>query len=379
MTGVRVTRPPWQRVREELRAPEVAEWLGLEKARERGKWACPVCNGSDPLHAYPEPGRGFYCWGGCGGKAYSVIDLAAAALNVEPAEACQQLASWAGIIAVDAPPAVQRRRRAPRPSRPAFGPPGRSQAVESPPAPSPEALRARGEVYQAFLHYGRLTERGAGYLAGRGLDPEAAGGYGFRSLDGPGSWREVAQQLARFYSLSDLAAAGLHPLPFAGRAPALLIPYWGFGCRLDAIRFRNLGEGGAKYLTLAGNPPSVPFQARDLATLEEGGELHVTEGELDAWTLRAVGLRAIGLPGTGFVWRRAWNAHVRRAGRLVLWPDPDEPGDRAAGRFAATLQAAFGRAWLEAHGRRVDLETDVNEVHQRGMLAGIVEAADWRR
>ena len=85
---------PWDLVRE-LRAPAVAEFLGLIPARQRHKYECPVHGGSDSLHAYPEPGRGFYCFG-CG-QAFSTIDMAAAVWNVNAAQACERLARTFGI------------------------------------------------------------------------------------------------------------------------------------------------------------------------------------------------------------------------------------------------------------------------------------------
>ena len=45
-----------------------AELLGLEPARERHKYACPVHGGSDSLHAYQGAGSGFYCGASCGDR-----------------------------------------------------------------------------------------------------------------------------------------------------------------------------------------------------------------------------------------------------------------------------------------------------------------------
>lgn len=84
---------PWADVN--LSAPaRVAEILELPRSPHGGRkrW-CPFCGGRNfsPLK------RAFYCYSGCGGKAYSNVDTAARHWGMDPAEACRRLAGELGI------------------------------------------------------------------------------------------------------------------------------------------------------------------------------------------------------------------------------------------------------------------------------------------
>lgn len=102
-------RLPWDRVREEISAPAVADFIGLEKGKEPHKWGpCPSCGSSETpaLHAYPESGQGFFCFS-CG-NAWTVIDMAAAVWKIPSPEACEWLARAFGIpVEGDAPVALE--------------------------------------------------------------------------------------------------------------------------------------------------------------------------------------------------------------------------------------------------------------------------------
>ncbi|HWK90408.1 MAG TPA: toprim domain-containing protein, partial [Longimicrobium sp.] len=80
----------------------MAEILELPKSPHGGrKHGCPFCGGRNfaPLK------RAWYCYSGCGGKAYSNVDTAARHWGMEAAEACLRLADALGIPWVDhAPP-----------------------------------------------------------------------------------------------------------------------------------------------------------------------------------------------------------------------------------------------------------------------------------
>jgi hypothetical protein len=91
---------PWGEVN--LSAPgRVAEILELRKSPHGGRkrW-CPFCGGRNfaPLK------RAFYCYSGCGGKAYSAVDTAARVWGTDAAEACRRLAGALGIACADADP-----------------------------------------------------------------------------------------------------------------------------------------------------------------------------------------------------------------------------------------------------------------------------------
>ncbi|HEX2189309.1 MAG TPA: hypothetical protein VHG51_10450, partial [Longimicrobiaceae bacterium] len=84
---------PWAEVN--LAAPaRIAEILELPKSPHGGRkrW-CPFCGGRNfsPLK------RAFYCYSGCGGKAYSNVDTAARSWGTDAAEACRRLADALGI------------------------------------------------------------------------------------------------------------------------------------------------------------------------------------------------------------------------------------------------------------------------------------------
>ena len=379
---------PWQEVNE-ADARQVAELLGLERAREAGKYACPVHGGSDSLHAYRGNGRGFYCWGACQRK-FSNVDLAAAIWSMEPADACRELAGRLGILVLEPKRAITRQNRVKRaragtptpaaPPRPVARPTANTDAK---PEPAEFAeLRADGyfpqqppSVYADVLALLPLTDRGADYLHGRGLNPDNAREYGFRSLDGFQAWEELGAGLAESFLPSELEYAGLHSYPWGGRAPALLIPYRHAG-QVVGVRFRNLTPDtphGMRYRDLTGAKPPLPFNADALG----GAELHIVEGELNAYTLHLYGLAAIGLPGV-HGWREEWAGMLRTCSRLVAWYDADNAGEQGRGKLAATIQGTLGKGWLKERGRSVRTPQDANDLHRKGELHAHIERAPWR-
>ena len=146
-----------------------------------------------------------------------------------------------------------------------------------------------------------------------------------------------------------------------------------------ALRFRNLdprADKNDRYRTGKGFTIPAPFNADDLDD-SSGGELHIAEGELDAFTLHLYGLRVVGLPGAGTA--TPWLAELADVGRLVTWYDDDEGGAKGRREFAAALVKTLGRAWVAERGRAVTLHADdVNGCHQRGALADLITRAEWR-
>jgi hypothetical protein len=395
-----------------LAGARVAAEVKLVPAKKAGKgfYACVACASSDALHLAPK--GGFKCFS-CGASLTNV-DVAAEAWGLTPAEACLLLADRLGIPVPDGPNGPYRPRRAPAPTVRRPAPPPRPA---SPPEPAQvAALRADGympseptAVYAAVLDALTLTERGATYLRGRGLPTDAAERYGFRSVDDARAWADLFAQLAESFTAAELTAAGVaygddetRPagsprLPFAGRAPAILIPYWHAG-GLIAVRFRNLDAAAPKhqrYRTLAGTDPAMPFNAGALAGLQ-GEELHIVEGEFNALVLGLYGLRAIGVPGA-HAWQDAWTPLLEPAGRVVVWFDDDPPrtkadgttiagaGDQARQRFAAAMVKHYGRSWVRARFRLAIIprsadgqKRDANDLHLAQELHAIVAAADWR-
>jgi DNA primase len=148
----------------------------------------------------------------------------------------------------------------------------------------------------------------------------------------------------------------------------LAIPYLGPRGNVYNLRFRCLAhedckaEGcDAKYISLPGYPSRV-YNVRAI----KGGHttLHVTEGELDAVTLTACGLAAVGLPGVDSL-----PAHFPRlvAGfsHVFLWVDGDEAGRGLVREFTKKVP------WAEAIYMKAG--EDVNSVFVNGGEAAIRE------
>lgn len=396
-----------------LSAERVAEVLGLTKARERGKYACPACPSSDALHAYRGDGRGFYCFA-CG-TAMSAVDAGIAVWGLDHAGACQRLADAFGLAVIGS---------APLPYRPPPASRVPTSAAESSVKPSVpwthpalDALRVTGvvpqlppAVYGAILDAVTLTADGAAYLRGRGIDPDAASDYGFRSIDGAREWAALGDALAGDFHAGELEAASLYretensgensdatakvdgssrpesrkvgesagsvwAPPWGGYRPALLMPYRVAG-QVVAIQCRDLTVGGDKKLRYRALIPygahRPPFNADAIADCT-GDVLHVVEGELNAFTLMQAGARAVGLKAA--VWPPEWTARVRDVRRLVVWFDLDKGSERKAATLGGLLQASHGAAWVAQRTRRVPLplgpdgrNLDANDLHLRGVL-----------
>jgi hypothetical protein len=402
---------PWAEVNARD-ARDVAHALGLlpvthgGRAVEGGrKFPCQWCASSNALHAYPA--GGVHCFS-CGHHA-SNIDLGAQVYGLPPVDALRQLAARLGVYVPDEPTGGRARLAGKESNRahavplPVPRPPAQEEVARCQREAHLEDLARDGcvlgapsDLYAALLAVLRLGDQGAAYLRARGLDAEEAARAGFRSIDDAMSWRELGELLVASYLPDQLEAAGLHRGPWSGapqsrqwerQPPALVVPYWHRGA-VVGLRFRSLlsdAEHGARYRSLAGigNPP-VPFNAEALAALDAagGGELHIVEGELNAFTLAGYGLRAIGLPGAQ-AWRPEWAEQVRGAiggaGRVVAWYDDDSAGRKGRAKLAATLAAVLGREWVAQHGRYVVLSGgDVNDFHRMGGLDEHVREARWR-
>ncbi len=390
---------PWEEVNG-VDAEKVAAELGITPAKAPRKYPCQWCDSSDAMHAYA--GGGVHCYS-CGRSA-SNVDLYAEALGLAPADALKQLAGRIGVFIPDAQTPA---RRSPAPARvPVPHRMGAKKAARAPKAPNAKeaalleeyaALRADGEmpaepaeVYAGILTVLQLGGLGAEYLEGRGLQAEAAALYGFRAIPAA-EWRELAAILRDSYLPCELALAGLWDtdkgrlsLPWSGRAPALVIPYRHKAATIG-LRFRNLTPDcpkGKRYWTLSGVTLALPFNADALTPDGDSGELHICEGELNAYTLREHGLRAIGLPGAGS-WRSEWAGMIAGAigeGRLVAWYDSDTPGQKGRAKLAENLAETLGRPWVVKHGKKVQLPPgrDANDLHKTGTLDAKLKRACWR-
>jgi len=147
----------------------------------------------------------------------------------------------------------------------------------------------------------------------------------------------------------------------------LVIPYIGPKGNIYNLRFRCMehedckAEGcNSKYMSLPGFPSRV-YNVRALVSADDS--IHVTEGELDAVTLGACGLSAVGIPGV-----ENMPAHFPRMiagfGSVTDWVDGDEAGRKFAG--------AFSKAVPNARVLTMMAGMDVNSVYVRDGKAGIL-------
>lgn len=135
--------------------------------------------------------------------------------------------------------------------------------------------------------------------------------------------------------------------PYRGR---LSIPFYNANGECVLIRFRDLsGSSPAKYLQMA-DSRNVPYNIP--ALLSGARTINVCEGELDALTLTAMGLAAIGITGAN-----GWKPHYRKLldpfERVVVWGDNDDAG-RA---FNSTVKASVRQA------QPAYLENDINDTY----------------
>ncbi len=160
-----------------------------------------------------------------------------------------------------------------------------------------------------------------------------------------------AERLLRERGITKAEAAtyrlGVVADPYPGherQAGRLAIPYLGHDGRVLTIRFRCLEEHDhrafqhGKYNTLKDDPPRL--YGVD-AIHRASDEIHVTEGELDALTLRRIGLHAIGVPGAS-LWQPRHRRMLAGFSRVWVWGDPDEAGAELVTRISRSLRTAQG-------------------------------------
>lgn len=190
-----------------------------------------------------------------------------------------------------------------------------------------------------------LSPAGSAYLEKRGL-------------------LEVATDLG-FGVVPDSPAPRLQQ--YAGR---LVIPSIGPEDNVYDVAFRCMRDHDckaaecAKYLFLPGMDKRL-YNLRALA--RAGDTIELTEGQLDAATLEACGLHAVGVPGAN-----GWKGHHRRLftgfARVRVWGD----GDVAGKEFASRL----GYDVAGAEVMMVPWGYDINELYLEQGQAAILAIAD---
>ena len=175
-----------------------------------------------------------------------------------------------------------------------------------------------------------LQKRILEHLATLPLDERSRAYVDRRGLAG------VAERL-RFGTVPAQPARNLQQ--FAGR---LVIPSIAPDGNVYDVAFRCLEHEDCKavdcpkYLFL----PKMPKRLYNTRALAEADDvIDLTEGQLDAASLEACGLHALGSPGAS-----SWRAYYRRMfqdfARIRLWPDGDESGRKWAAAVTDTLPQA---------------------------------------
>jgi 5S rRNA maturation endonuclease (ribonuclease M5) len=131
------------------------------------------------------------------------------------------------------------------------------------------------------------------------------------------------------------------------------------------LKFRRLSGDGPKYLGSGGQPRIYNTMALDLA--DQLGYVAICEGEFDALILDAYcAIPAVGIPGVD-TWasRPEWREIFAGYSRVLVFADPDEPGQKLASRVLRDLDTAH----------LVALPGDVNETYLAKGADFIREAA----
>ena len=392
--------------------PETARRLSKD-----GRAPCPVHGGDNPdAFSFDRRSGLWNCFTGCAGGG-DIVELVRHALRLsDRAAARDAIAADLAPLELVATGAPKRpRNRAQRPARAV--PP----APKATPAPTledtlPETVRTARQtlrdggmvldtprgIYTAAIRHGMtLGPLGHAYLKHRGLSPDVAWLYGFRSMESAADWARLDAYLAECFLDVERAAAMLPAWDEATDAlgalpthytPALVIPYLTLdGDAFFGFRLRALTDRSDKYRALRGAAFPLPFNAPafskpgfDLAR----GEVHLVEGELNAYTLLHYGLNVVGIPGAG-KWDPAWTSAIARATRIIAWYDKDTAGDKAWQHLQDTL-AAYGGDTVRHLARFVipptntpsgDTINDVNDWHRLApdSLRKTLTSAPWRQ
>jgi 5S rRNA maturation endonuclease (ribonuclease M5) len=131
------------------------------------------------------------------------------------------------------------------------------------------------------------------------------------------------------------------------------------------LKFRRLSGDGPKYMGSGGQSRLYNTMALDKA--DRLGYVALCEGELDAIVLDGLcGIPAVGIPGVD-TWgsRPEWREIFQGYSRVLVFADPDEPGQKLAGRITRELDTA----------QLVALPGDVNETFLSHGAEKIREAA----
>lgn len=374
---------------------------GHKKTADPRKFACPSCDSSDALHAWPKGHKhpGFFCHANGCEKRWDNLDMVRQVIGLPeridalrwlgerfPGDVPTPISGWSSVRSnggMSSPIVFAPRARRPKVKSDAEILAEEMAALDGPRYPN--------HVYNALLGRLRLGPAGHEYMAGRNVDPAQAEGYGFRSVDSGPEWEQVHDFLKATFRDPELRMAGFPPmdsgrlkLPWLGRTPGLAIPYrWGpdiVGLHFRSMDPRGQSEGGPlKYQKLSGFQFPVPFNAEAASA----PIVIVREGEINAYSLMREGLYAIGIAGTTS-WVDDWAGMFENAEMVVAWyddnkvdPNGKRAGDRGAARVRASLVKRWGEEWALQRWRMLFTREDPNRMEQMGTLHSFLHAPPW--
>ncbi len=252
----------------------------------------------------------------------------------------------------------------------------------------------RAQVWHELVSRLSLDGPGAEYLEARGISRQLARALGVRYAD-PDTWRDALRHAWRTHGARSLDAAGVlgrdaahehvpHPGCYGG---ALVFTYSG-GASPESLRFRNLDpDASIRYLSLRGphNQPRVAYLSdlahRPLLGASPGRALYVTEGEINALSLAAVGRACVGLPGADS-WRPEWAYGFADFDRVVLLLDGDRASEQLARSILTSCSDLYGDEWTQRRVRPHLLTDgdgtilDANDALMGGSLEDLLRRAE---
>lgn len=259
---------------------QLAERLGIQRAGQKSKWACPRCGSRDNLHLYAPPREG-HCFG-CG--------------------------------PVDAPNLVMQMQSCNFKDALKFLDPERKIRDDFKPAPEKVYEPVEKKYVDAYTwiweHADPLSSAHKDWFAARGINTEMPI-HGFSTLGE--ELRTVRTEYWR--AVVDRASLDLGGKSDKGYLPWwdqswIMLPYFCDG-GVDGIRFRRTHESsGPKIMSLAKSKPTARPFGSYLLTMDESKPLFIVEGEVDALALTQIGYDALAVPGAT-IWYDHWTDYVR--------------------------------------------------------------------
>lgn len=354
------TSKPFDAARQ-LDCGEVLDLLGVQRTRRKTHYRCPVCEGK-ALQLFKD---GLTKCHACD-KAMNAIDLVMHVTGLESGDACDYLANAFNL----APDDGRRTYMAPR-----------EQRFEKKEEAKPTSATERA-IY-AFLMGDGLMDDTRSYLESRAFTTEQIAAAGFVTLTEE-RWRAALKK----YEPKSLARAGLirieddgtyTPLLFA--FPVMIMPYLEAAGDVSQIRYAIYGEArerdsNRKYLSGFGHVTQTLW---GIDTLTLDGEVHITEGELNALALRQMGACALACCGSG-TWLDAWCSVFSDDHHITLWQEVDEGGTMWAGRIVDSFALHRGDAWTAEHVRvkMCPPKSDLNDMLQSHALRDVMALDSWR-